>query len=361
MSSPTFLKRNRFWLIIAAGCVVLAVLNSFTVYVNSRVAGRTNWIDVIFTASLWLVFAGLTRIPYVIARRFPIGQERIAQTIAVHLAGALVMSLGWTSAGVVLSLSFGRRPAQVSFVRYYLSSLLTNLPLCVFLYFAVLGCIYAFSYYREVREREAQQARLTAQLAEARLSALRMQLNPHFLFNSLNAITVLVRDENTRDASRMLELLSGVLRQVLHSEKRQEVTLDEELRFIEKYLAIEQVRFSDRLEIKWSIDPALPDTLVPEFILQPLVENAVRHGVGKRSEEGVIEISAAAVNGDLLLTVMDNGPGYVTVSDAGVGLANTRARLETLFGEAAKLNVSNASGGGTVATVRFPLRRRVDA
>jgi LytS/YehU family sensor histidine kinase len=187
-----------------------------------------------------------------------------------------------------------------------------------------------------------------------------MQLNPHFLFNSLNAITVLVRDQNTRDASRMLELLSGVLRQVLQSEKRQEVTLDEELRFIEKYLAIEQVRFSDRLQVLWSIDSNVRNALVPEFILQPLVENAVRHGVAKRSEAGLIEITGRESNGELVLSVRDNGPGYITGSESGVGLANTRARLETLFGDAAQLDVKNAEGRGTVAMVRFPLRRRVD-
>ena len=359
MGSRTFLKFDRLWLIIAAGCAVLATFSALAVFVNLRVTGRTSWNDVIFTASLWLVFGALTQIPYALARRFPIRRERIGRTIAAHLAGAFVMSLCWTSAGVLLAFPLVRRPVQVPFLRYYLSSLLTNLSLCVFLYFAVLGCIYAFSYYREVREREAQQARLAAQLAEARLGALRMQLNPHFLFNSLNAITVLVRDQNTQDASRMLELLSGVLRQVLQSHKRQEVTLDEELLFIEKYLAIEQVRFSDRLEISWSIDPALRVTLVPEFILQPLVENAVRHGAGKRSEKGLIEIAAAAANGDLVLSVRDNGPGYAAASEGGVGLANTRARLETLFGKAAELNVANANEGGTVATVRLPLQRRV--
>ena len=212
-----------------------------------------------------------------------------------------------------------------------------------------------------MREREEQQVRLSAQLAEARLSALRMQLNPHFLFNSLNAITVLVRDRNVQDASRMLELLSGVLRQVLQSHKRQEVTLDEELQFIEKYLAIEQVRFSDRLQINWAIDFDLRNALVPEFILQPLVENAIRHGIGKRSEEGLIEIVAAAANGDLMLSVKDNGPGYAATSEGGVGLENTRDRLGTLFGEAAKLEIINAAEGGTMATVRLPLRRQLNA
>jgi len=136
--------------------------------------------------------------------------------------------------------------------------------------------------------------------------------------------------------------------------------LNEELQFIEKYLAIEQVRFSDRLQINWAIGSDLRDALVPEFILQPLVENAIRHGIGKRSEEGLIEIAAAASNGDLVLSVRDNGPGYAATSERGVGLENTRDRLGTLFGEAAKLEVFNADAGGTVATVRLPLRKRID-
>jgi two-component system LytT family sensor kinase len=185
-----------------------------------------------------------------------------------------------------------------------------------------------------------------------------MQLNPHFLFNSLNAITVLVRDQNTRDASRMLELLSGLLRQVLQSRKDQEVTLDHELRFTERYLAIEQVRFSDRLKLRWSIDDSVRDALVPEFILQPLVENAIRHGVAKLGDRGTIEVSGQHANGQVILCVRDNGPGYSPGSQSGVGLANTRARLATLFGNAGALDVQHQEGGGTVATIRFPLRKR---
>ena len=353
-------RSRPLWLIIVAVCVVLAILNSFTVYLNSRLAGRTSWNDVIFTVSLWLFFAAFTRIPYVLAHRFPLRRERIIRTVLAHLGGALAMSVCWTSAGVLLSILLIRRPPQVPFLRYYLISLLTNVSLCVFLYFAVLGCIYAFTYYREARERESQQARLSAQLAEAKLGALRMQLHPHFLFNSLNAITVLVRDQKTHDASRMLELLSGILRQVLQSGKRKEVTLDEELQFIEKYLAIEQVRFSDRLQVQWSIEPGLRVALVPEFILQPLVENAIRHGIAKRVNAGLIELSAQQLKGQAVISVRDNGAGYKPGSEAGVGLSNTRARLESVFGDAGELHVANFEGGGTIATVRFPLKWQVN-
>jgi LytS/YehU family sensor histidine kinase len=308
---------------------------------------------------LWLVFAPLTFIPYGLAQRFPLRWENIFQSVVAHVTGALVMSGTWSFVGLLLARLMGTRPIA-PFARSFVSSLLANLPLCGFLYFAVLGCFYAFSYYHEARERQAREALLAVQLAEARLSALRMQLNPHFLFNSLNAITVLVRDQKNQDASRMLELLGRVLRQVLQSEKQQEVTLQEEVQFIEKYLAIEQVRFSDRLEVIWRIDAEARDALVPTFILQPLVENAIRHGISQRTDEGLIEIGAALSDDNIVLTVKDNGPGYTPGVDEGVGLANTHARLETLFEDRGDLDVTNLNGLGTIVTIRLPLRRKAD-
>jgi len=208
-----------------------------------------------------------------------------------------------------------------------------------------------------------QAVRLAAQLAEARLGALRMQLNPHFLFNSLNAITVLVRDQNTAAAARMLELLSGVLRQVLRAEEAHETTLAAELDFLERYLAIEQVRFSDRLRPRIEVDPAIARALVPRFVLQPLVENALRHGIARRADSGALTIRAHRESGDLVLTVQDDGPGLTpgTESAGGVGLANTRARLNVLYGERASLDISDASGGGVVATVRLPYHEAENA
>jgi two-component sensor histidine kinase len=357
-STSSVVKSRPYWLLIAAATLVPALLNASTTYLNTRfLRGSADWRAVAFAAILWLSFGALTPIPYVLARRYPINREKIFASVLIHLNGALLLCIAWTSAGVLLALPLNRRPPQEAFLRYYLSWILANLPWSVFLYFTVLGSIFAFTYYREARERESQQARLAAQLAEARLGALRMQLNPHFLFNSLNAITVLVRDQKTREASRMLELLSGVLRQVLQNEKRQEVTLDDELRFTQQYLAIEQVRFSDRLQVLWEIEPGVREALVPEFILQPLVENAIRHGVAKRSEAGNIVITAREADADLMLSVEDNGPGYRPTSDVGVGISNTRARLKTLFGEAGELEILRGADSGTVATLRFPLKR----
>jgi signal transduction histidine kinase len=350
------------WLLVACACLVPAVLNAVSTYINSRLGprGTADWSAIVFAAALWICFGALSPIIYVLAKRFPLKSGTLGRTLAVHFGGAVFIWITWVSLGVFIGTLMSRRPPQETFLRYYITYIFASLPWSVFLYFTVLGCVFAFTYYREARERESQQAQLAAQLAEARLGALRMQLNPHFLFNSLNAITVLVRDEKTREASKMLELLSGVLRQVLQGEQRQQVTLEEEIRFIEAYLAIEQVRFSDRLEVTWNIEPATRDALVPEFILQPLVENAVRHGVAKRDAVGTIEMSARQVGSELELCVRDNGPGYRPTSNAGVGLSNTRARLKTLFGAAGQLEMVSNENNGTAATLRFPLQRATD-
>jgi two-component system LytT family sensor kinase len=167
-----------------------------------------------------------------------------------------------------------------------------------------------------------------------------MQLNPHFLFNSLNAITVLVRDGNTGAASRMLELLSDVLRQVLRIDDTHETALSRELEFLERYLAIEQLRFSDRLRPRIELDPAIGRAALPRFLLQPLVENALRHGIARRADAGLVHVNAYREDKRLVLTVRDDGPGLPAIPDAdsGLGLSNTRARLAALYGDEARLD-----------------------
>jgi two-component sensor histidine kinase len=349
-------KSRPYWLLIAAACLVPAFLDALRSFLNSKFvgSGRVDWGDVVFAGSEWLFLGALTPIAYVLARRFPLKQENRIRNLGIHFLGSLLLCFGWATLGILLGMMMSRYPAQKDLGRSYVSWLLTSLPWSVFMYFTVLGCVYAFSYYQEVRERETREARLAAQLSEAKLGALRMQLHPHFLFNSLNAITVLVRDQKTREASDMLELLSRLLRQVLQSDQAELIPLRQELQFIEKYLGIERVRFSDRLSVRWEIDESARDALVPAFILQPLVENAVRHGVAKRVENGLIEVIARREGATLILIIRDNGPGYQRGSPEGVGLTNTRARLAALYGADAELRIE-WDEQGTVARIRLPL------
>jgi LytS/YehU family sensor histidine kinase len=237
--------------------------------------------------------------------------------------------------------------------------LFTTLPFGVAVYFAVLGLGHAVSWFVEARERETQAARLSAQLSQARLAALRAQMQPHFLFNSLNAVTVIVRDRDTATATRMLEQLGDMLRRIMRTDRPPEVPLADELDFVRQFLAIEQVRFSDRLRPVFAIDPEVLTAAVPEFLLQPLVENALRHGLARRLGAALVKVEARRDADDLVLAVTDDGPGPDAETGErpeGVGLSNTRARLATLYGEAASLVLTATPEGGATALVRLPFK-----
>jgi signal transduction histidine kinase len=356
-------KIGRLWLLIAALCLVPAVLDGALTYLQNRLNGRIpSWQEIFWQANEWLILGALTPIAYWLARRYPIRPPIIARSLIAHAGGALLLCIGWASAGVSLRWVLGIGPSDdTSKLEHLTGWLLTTIPWGTFMYFTTLGCMHAFGYFVEAKERESQAARLAAQLAEARLGALRMQLHPHFLFNSLNAITVLVRDQDTASAARMLELLSDVLRQVLRTDQAHEVSLADELGFLERYLAIEQVRFSDRLKVRLAVDDALRDSAVPAFVLQPLVENALRHGIARRADGGFVEISAERDGDVLVLSVTDNGPGVMSAEESranggnGLGLANVRERLTTMYGPRATLELRSIAGG-TRAVVRLPWR-----
>jgi two-component system, LytTR family, sensor kinase len=348
----------RMWLLLFAGCLVAAVLDAFQMYLQAKLSGEAErqWERVTFQGAEWLLLAALTPITWYLGRRFPLRRPHVARALAVHFAGSLVLCVGWAAAGTLLRRALWR-DASAPWLPDLASWTLTSVPWSVFMYFAILGCVHAFSYYIEARDREQQAAQLSGQLAEARLSALRMQLHPHFLFNSLNAITVLVRDQRTALAGRMLELLSDVLRQVLRTDRPHEVAVSEEIQLVQQYLAIEQVRFSDRLAVRFDINDALRNAAVPRFILQPLVENALRHGVSQRSDTVTVEIGVRRSGDRLQLWVRDDGPGIdLSAPSRGVGLENTRQRLQTLYGSAASLVLERAEGGGTLARVELPYR-----
>jgi two-component system LytT family sensor kinase len=229
-------------------------------------------------------------------------------------------------------------------------------------YLATLATGFAREFFQrdQRRQREAialtaQTARLQAQLSEARLDTLRMQINPHFLFNTLHAISALV-ERDPAGVRRMIARMSELLRHTIDSHATDEVTLGDELAFLRRYIEIMEIRFQGRLQVALSIADDTRDALVPNLILQPIVENALEHGVSRVAGEGRIEISASRdQDGErLLLRVRDNGPGLQPGSESGVGLGNTRARLEQLYGEEGLLTLTNAQGGGVLAEIALP-------
>ena len=197
---------------------------------------------------------------------------------------------------------------------------------------------------------------LQAQLAEARLDALRMQVNPHFLFNTLNAISALV-ERDPGGVRRMIARLSELLRHTIDRNRSDEVPLREELAFIRRYIEIMEIRFQGRLRVRMEIENEILDALVPDFILQPIVENALEHGVSRAAGAGEITIAARRDGDRVILTVRDNGPGISeNVGSGGVGVANTRERIEHLYGDQGKLMLAPAAEGGTIAEILIPFR-----
>lgn len=218
---------------------------------------------------------------------------------------------------------------------------------------ALFGIRHAIEYYRQVRIRELKASQLEAKLALSQLEVLKMQLQPHFLFNTLHAISALMY-RNVEGADRMIARLSDFLRLTLDSAGVQEVTLKREMEYLDKYLEIEQVRFGDRLEVHRTIEPDTLDLLLPNLVLQPLVENAVRHGIAPRAAGGRIEVAARVEQGALLVEVVDDGPGPAGEIREGVGISNTRARLEQLYGGKCKLELGRAPQGGFRARLTIP-------
>jgi len=225
------------------------------------------------------------------------------------------------------------------------------------LYGIVLVVYYAVDYHNRYEQGLLRASQLEARLAQTQLQALRMQLHPHFLFNTMHTISTLVRDDPNA-AEEMIARLSELLRVSLASSGIQEVTLSQELDFVKCYLEIEKVRFEERLELHFDVDPATLDALVPNLILQPLVENAIRHGISHRREGGRIEVRSQMVGDTVHLWVIDDGPGLDRNGPAthrtGVGLANTRARLERLYGAKHDFVLRSASKGGVEAAIRIP-------
>jgi two-component system, LytTR family, sensor kinase len=305
----------------------------------------------------WVLWGILAAPIAALARRFPFGRRSWPVALAVHVPASgliallhIALVISWYT--FIESADHTATSWGASFRFQFILQFHWN----VFIYAAVLGVIHAFSFARTLEDREIRASRLEAQLSQARLDALRMQLNPHFLFNTLNAISTLVH-ENADAADRMIVRLSDLLRAVLDSARVQKITLRDEMAFVQQYLEIESTRFKGRLHVRYDVDAATLDLLVPTMLLQPLVENAMRHAVAPHVEPCTVEIAAVRHEESLVIEVRDTGRGATPDSRRqghGVGLANTNARLQSLYGDRSSLTLLQRSEGGCTARAIIP-------
>jgi len=367
-TQPGLLARSRYllWAAILGVWVVLGLIYAAPIYLEVRQEGMNHAATRIFSWGVltWAAWAPLTPIIVWLARRFSVEGSAWRRSLLVHVPSFLIISALHSAASVFINLTIkpfdnmGSSPK--AFWPRFLSQILGAFGSDVLIYCGVLGVCYAIDYYRKYREREFFASQLEAQLVQAQLDSLRMQLHPHFLFNTLNGIVGLVRDNKNQAAVNMLVGLSDLLRHALEHSDQHEVPLKEELSFLQLYLNLQQMRFSDRLQIEMDIEPRTMRAMVPNLLLQPLAENALRHGIGNVTASGIIGIKSRAEDGFLKLTVYDNGKGlprnWQLKSGGGIGLTNTAARLQQLYSENHQLNVSNRDVGGAEVTIQIPLR-----
>ena len=353
--------------LVIAGWTLFAFVCATQTYLNSVNSGRPlPYSQVIL---VWLVcaylWAVLTPFVFLFAKRFPIANERPARSIALHvLFGLFVAALQLALYVLAHRLLLANTSVPFAPWKQFRQLVLTGFHINLLIYLMLVGFYEAFDYYRRYRERERraaqleiEAAQLETQLTRAQLDALRMQMHPHFLFNTLNSVSVLMQEDVTL-ANEMLLRLSDLLRLTLSQNQTQEVTLQQELDFLRLYLEIERIRFQDRLQVNIEAAPDTLEARVPNLILQPLVENAIRHAVAPRAGETSVIVRSARDNGKLRLQVSDNGDGVTvnTQKTNGIGLANTRSRLEKLYGKDQTFELHEVDAGGVQVTLTIPFR-----
>lgn len=362
-----FVNTNwRKWVAVVAVWAALGVIYAGPIYFEVRAEGHghTAWRIFSWGILTWLSWAPLSPAMVWFACRYSLIGSAWKTSLLVHVPAFLLTSAVHSAAATAITLTIkpfdNMGSSPMAFWPRFLSRMQGSFGSDLLIYASVIGIFYALDYYRKYREREFLASRLEAQLAQAQLDSLRMQLHPHFLFNTLNNIVGLVRDQKNQAAVSMLVGLSDLLRHTLDHSARQEVELREELNFIKLYLSIQEMRFSDRLQIRFDIDPSTTKAMVPNLILQPLTENALRHGFGRSADSGLVGISSAVEDGHLRLTVYDNGAGlpddWQLKGSAGIGLANTAARLQQLYDDNHQFDIRNRDGGGVEVMIVMPLR-----
>jgi two-component system LytT family sensor kinase len=365
MDHATLREARRRWLavsglfaIVASFTTLLSLLKWYPVGKETMTLAETATLQGVH----WGLWALLYPAAHLLVTRPAFGRGgRVRTLLAFLLAAPLFMLAQGVSTVAVLaplfSILFGDPPAWSSPEAFLYGLLTLEATYRVLGFLLLVSAAWALEM-QSRSERDALRAsRLQAQLAHARLEALKMQLHPHFLFNTLNSVSALLhRDPEAAD--RMLARLGDFLRLTLHDPRGDEVALEDELRFVRCYLEIEEQRYSDRLRTRIDVEPGLETAGVPNLVLQPLVENAIRHGVGRLTGPGEVHIRARRHGARLVLSVTDDGPGLSGPMEAGVGLSNTRARLQALYGDDHALHFGPGPAGGFAVDVELPMRAR---
>lgn len=345
------------WIVLVA--VVLGALETLQQHAFNAVREATTpfGTTVLNTFVPWLLILPFLPLIAGLAFRWPLDQGRWRRTLWIHVLATLLFVAvhEWFTAILYHGIY---RESQVKVFLYWWKLVTFRLAVDALIYWGIVGVVHAVRATREAREREQTAARLEASLSEARLMALREQLRPHFLFNSLNAVSTLaLRGEGER-VTQALSTLSDLLRMSLETERAQEQPLAEELAFLDRYLELQQLRFGDRLTVHRRVDDSALDAAIPVMLTQPVVENAFRHGIERVPGQGRIELSFKRTSDQLVIEVQDSGPGFGrgAGNGEGIGLANTRARLAAAYGDRARIECGDAPGGGGLVTIVLPYR-----
>ena len=348
----------RVWAIGFVLWTVLALLSATGAHVYMASMGTSeSWAQLLaWSVSVSFIWSLITPVVYELARRFTFDRNNWTTALVVHLVACVGLTFVAAIVIVLLDPVVSWTPEKhVPFFAHTLSRALMDFQR----YWYIVLITQAIAYYGKYRERELQSSQLEAQLAHAQLEVLKIQLEPHFLFNTLNSIAALARNDGLA-AENMTLQLADLLRFSLDAVGVHEVPLSRELTFLQKYVDIQQTRFQDRLQVEMDIQPHTLSALVPNLLLQPLVENAIRHGIGPRRAPGCIRISTRQVFDELWMEIGDNGQGLTffsgIVPPEGVGLRNTRARLQQLYNHDHKMTVDDAPGGGCIVKIHIPFR-----
>ncbi|HEX6535153.1 MAG TPA: histidine kinase [Gemmatimonadaceae bacterium] len=353
------IPRWRAWIIVSGAATAIGLVFASQHYVYLRVSGARMPFAELAALHLirWFLWAALAPFIFAAARRWRLDEGDVARRLALQVVCAVAFAFAHALLATLIErrIGFGAVPLALTIT----SHVLTRFTGDVFVYLSIVAAWHALEYYGRYRSREARTVQLEARLASTRLQVLRMQLNPHFLFNTLNTVSALMR-RDVEAADAMLTSLSDLLRLALRSDDVQEVPLRQEIEFVRRYLDIMRIRYGDRIRTDVRADPDVLDALVPNLVLQPLVENALRHGVSMRPGGGCVQVRAERRESSLRLTVADDGPGlpagWTPGASLGVGLRNTRDRLAELYGDRYDLAMRNRPEGGLELTVVLPYR-----